>query len=98
MMVREKSDYIQVNWLTNSTLKIKIGKKTDIININPATALPRFRSVPCILSGKLQKDPEPEDTVTIIGCKDDEENTISVSLPDKVHNLILKDGVTYTLS
>ena len=92
MMVREKSDYIQVNWLTNSTLKIKIGKKTDIININPAT------TSSCIFTGKLQNDPEPYDTVTIIGCKDDEENTISVSLPDKVHNLVLKDGVTYTLS
>ena len=96
MMVREKSDYIQVNWLTNSTLKIKIGKKTDIININQSIL--GLRSAPCIFTGKLQNDPEPYDTVTIIGCKDAEENTISVSLPDKVHNLVLKDGVTYTLS
>ena len=95
MMVREKSDYIQVNWLTNSTLKIKIGKNvSDIIDIEPSSAIPGVVT-PCLFSGKMQNDPEV--TIVVLGCKGDEETTMSVSLLDGVHSLVLKDGVTYKL-
>jgi len=87
---------VQVSWLTNASMEIKIGRNhTDIIHLIPASNIPGM-DTPCLFSGQLRGD--PMSVVAVSGCMEDEEISLSISstlLPNGIVDLSILNSVSY---
>ena len=73
----------------------KNGDAESIINLKEATNMANI-STPCLFSGQLQDD--PSSIVSVSGCKDDAETTISLSgksVPGGLIDLVIIDGTSH---
>jgi len=87
---------VQVSWLTNVSMEIKIGRKhTDIILLTPASNIPGM-DTPCLFSGHLGGD--PKSVVAVSGCVEDVETSLSIAsiiLPSGIIDISLVGGQSY---
>lgn len=84
-----------VVWETDSRLKLELGDTTASIILTPVTSNIPGVKVDCLFSGKLDKD--ADSLVTVSGCKDDDEVTVSIAsklVPNGLIDFLMAGGKT----
>jgi len=84
----------KLSWLTETRMELNVGGIRRMIWLTPTTNIPGLNT-PCLFKGTLEGDPESE--VSVSGCHDSEETSVSIAsslLPDGIVDLMIVDGIT----
>ena len=85
---------LQLSWLAEHRMEVKIGRTRRIIQLTPTTNIPGL-STPCLFKGKIEGDQDSE--VSVSGCQHSKETSVSIAsdlLTGGIVDLMIEEGKT----